>query len=311
MSFSPSDSAMHRVMQTPELLELVLLRVDMATSLTAAQRVSRFWSRTIRESLAIQTALFFLPSARNDNDNNKSSCVNPLLAHYFPGWFAASGTPVPSMQDFAAQPFAAPGKFAAFMFPDASWRGMLIQQGIRVAAAASDDPARDGGALGVWRTTRSRADGSFYAASMLYLPADGERGLTMGRYYDLAVSFVMDESRPVVYWPEDCDAFLAMEDLPRVESNGESAGGNGPLENQDLRIQKSFLAAQASVIWLLANNGGAQKARDYDAVQQFSERFMHDKHQGKGPSSSTRHLWSGSKQNAFPVEQLDWSMMRD
>ncbi|KAJ1325416.1 F-box/TPR repeat protein Pof3 [Microdochium nivale] len=299
-----SRSAMDSVRQTPELLELVLQHADMATLLTSAQRVSRSWHRAIRESPAVQRALFFLP------DVNSTSRRNPLLARHFPGLLADSGALLPDMRGFAGQPFAAPDRMASFMLPDATWRNMLVQQG------APDGVSTPGpNALGLWRTTRSPFDGSMYISSTLYLPAAGDHGFTMGRYYDLALSYLLDECRPAVYWPEDYDMFLA-----HKHSLREDVGGQGdtqqqqprPLSSQDIRAQKRLLAAQAGVTWHLSEPPAeGRTGRDFDAAQVFAERFMHDRHRGKGPSSETRHLWSGVRQDAFPVERVDFSMMRD
>lgn len=320
----PETSAMRTAMQTPELLELVLRRVDMATLLTSAQRVSRSWHRAIAESTAIQRVLFFVPEDSTGNDSSVRK--NPLLAKYFPGWFSGHGALLPSMQGYASQPFSAPNKFDVFMFADATWRNMLVWQGSSSGAAASAAVEAAQGALGVWRTIRSHNDGSLYAVSTLYMPTSDEPGFTMGRYYDLAVSFVLEESQAAVYWPEDYGAFLAVSDIPGAsddesDGNDESLGGpetdssvqqtTRPVASRDFRFQRHRLVAQASLIWALTKSDGSQKARDYDAIQDFSEKFMHDKHIGKGPSSSNRQLWSGIKQNAFPVEPIDWSMMRD
>ncbi|UNI23878.1 hypothetical protein JDV02_009670 [Purpureocillium takamizusanense] len=57
-------TAMRRVFETSELLELILVRVDMQTLLVSAQRASRTWHALIETSPALQRRLFFLPEQR-------------------------------------------------------------------------------------------------------------------------------------------------------------------------------------------------------------------------------------------------------
>ncbi|KAL4954382.1 hypothetical protein BDW69DRAFT_163300, partial [Aspergillus filifer] len=54
-------SAANRVLETPELLEMILVQTDMRTLLISAQRVCRTWKALIDHSPSLQRALFFTP----------------------------------------------------------------------------------------------------------------------------------------------------------------------------------------------------------------------------------------------------------
>src|SRR5690625_2582029 len=56
-----APTAMQHVLDTSELLELILVHVDMQTLLTSAQRTSRTWHALIATSPPLQRRLFFLP----------------------------------------------------------------------------------------------------------------------------------------------------------------------------------------------------------------------------------------------------------
>jgi len=60
---SRSRNARQIALSIPELLEAILLGLDMVTLLVAAPRVSRIWNAAIRDSPAIQQALYFRPVA--------------------------------------------------------------------------------------------------------------------------------------------------------------------------------------------------------------------------------------------------------
>ncbi|KAK4183828.1 hypothetical protein QBC35DRAFT_507198 [Podospora australis] len=73
------------VLNTVELLELILLHVDMGTLITSAQRVSQHWNRIITTSPALQQHLFFSPCPPSQSPKQTP---NPLLPKYFHAFFA-------------------------------------------------------------------------------------------------------------------------------------------------------------------------------------------------------------------------------
>ena len=137
------ESAQKMSLQTPEILENILLCVDERSLLTSAQRVCKYWHAIISVSPSLQKHLFLKP----DWDRKTRSTSN-LLTEAFPVWFIPSSYPggIPqdgiciinsnvSMQSreknptvFDTLPLALPHKNEAFMRNDATWRHMLVQQ---------------------------------------------------------------------------------------------------------------------------------------------------------------------------------------
>lgn len=118
--------AVHRTLSTPEVLELILLQLDLRTLLTSAQRTCREWRTLIRDSLALQRALFLM-SGTGDSYGRKVS--NPLLVEAFPFVFDTStNRTLPEYRNgeclstcrMARYPETQP----AFLRREASWRRM-------------------------------------------------------------------------------------------------------------------------------------------------------------------------------------------
>ncbi|KAK4459724.1 hypothetical protein QBC42DRAFT_311016 [Cladorrhinum samala] len=137
-----------KVIHTYELLTNILLHLDIRTSLTAAQRVSKTWHKIITTTPSIQRALFFLPDETSypqySHAPPQSRHQNPLLTELFPAWFDSSSPPprttveqIPntfSLEQFPShrwEPFyscAVAKNPRAFLHPTATWRRMLIAQ---------------------------------------------------------------------------------------------------------------------------------------------------------------------------------------
>ncbi|KAI0539147.1 hypothetical protein GGR58DRAFT_500408 [Xylaria digitata] len=79
---------MDRVLFIPELLELILLQLDMATLLVSATRVSKTWKTVIDTSVSIQQTLYFKASLE---PGTGYPTVNPLLKKRFGHCFFDSG----------------------------------------------------------------------------------------------------------------------------------------------------------------------------------------------------------------------------
>ncbi|KAJ5166048.1 hypothetical protein N7492_006344 [Penicillium capsulatum] len=107
-----------RALLTPELLELMLLRLDLQTLLISPQLICRAWSALIRESSAIQRMLFFEPA--QDSEKRRNS----LLIDAFPSFFNEGTTLTLSELGMIKHP----AKTAAYTHKEASWRRMLVQQ---------------------------------------------------------------------------------------------------------------------------------------------------------------------------------------
>ena len=117
--------AVQKVLDTPELFELILLQCDLRSLLTRALRVSHKWYDVIRSSPTIQEALFFRPS---QNIDGSEFTFNPILVEDFGLFFDGE---VHTRQSFDALPIAKGGKKGrreSFMRKGASWRSMLVRQ---------------------------------------------------------------------------------------------------------------------------------------------------------------------------------------
>ncbi|KAH8896156.1 hypothetical protein GQ53DRAFT_852103 [Thozetella sp. PMI_491] len=111
------------VLQTNELLEQILLRLNLRTLLTAAQLVSRHWSTLISASPALQKALFFQPCTASEVSEPR---FNPLLQEEFPYWLR-SGTRT-SRDHLNKSNLVRKPRDSPVTRPEASWRKMLPRQ---------------------------------------------------------------------------------------------------------------------------------------------------------------------------------------
>ncbi|KAL4800780.1 hypothetical protein BDV19DRAFT_352127 [Aspergillus venezuelensis] len=127
--------AANRVLETPELLEMVLVQTDMRTLLISAQRVCHTWKAVMDHSPSIQRALFFKGSQDSPKVNwdwsevrilqttdVKNAVLNPLLVENFPSLFPGKES-MGSDSDFLGLP-----DLQILMRMDASWRRMLVSQ---------------------------------------------------------------------------------------------------------------------------------------------------------------------------------------
>ncbi|KAK7756529.1 hypothetical protein SLS62_001364 [Diatrype stigma] len=151
---------MEEVLNTPELLEHILLQLKPQHLLVSAQRVSRQWHALISGSPALQSALCFrpIPNRRQEQEHHRPTRPTPLLLHRFCklgkvfwAWGGSAGRRRPSSPEISsnaqlyrwripAELFWSPRhardhlllrndlqepRFAA---PGASWRRMLVQR---------------------------------------------------------------------------------------------------------------------------------------------------------------------------------------
>ncbi|OMP82629.1 hypothetical protein BK809_0006939 [Diplodia seriata] len=187
-----------KVLQTTELLELILAALPIK-DLLLAQRVCRRFASLIQTSTALQQALFFLPLPASSTRAPATTPAlplrsypsgalvtetwerNPLLASAFPPWFdrQAPGS-------IYSPPFYHPAAFEtlplnaardAYLRPEASWRRMLVTQ----------PPAT---ALGVSRYTHGMGGDALADATLAMPPGCG---VTMGVLYDAACQQVLRE----------------------------------------------------------------------------------------------------------------------
>ncbi|KAJ6178171.1 hypothetical protein N7519_008632 [Penicillium mononematosum] len=121
-------SAINKVMDTPEILEMILAGTDMRTLLTSAQRVCRNWASLIRNSRSVQKALFFIP-IKDSEWGVGEKIPNPLLTETFASFFPTKNRPDTYQFDFHDLVMTRDAStMARFIRADASWRKMLVQQ---------------------------------------------------------------------------------------------------------------------------------------------------------------------------------------
>ncbi|KAJ5086376.1 hypothetical protein NUU61_007683 [Penicillium alfredii] len=132
------ESAQDTALATAEVLENILLGLDLTSLLTSAQRVCHSWHNLVSTSPSLQKHLFLQPDWQK-----RHKTWNPLLSARFPHWFPPTHTESQANEDnchiegggtlleksdFEKLPLAQPDTIASFMYKNASWRRMLVQQ---------------------------------------------------------------------------------------------------------------------------------------------------------------------------------------
>ncbi|KAF7594155.1 hypothetical protein BBP40_010004 [Aspergillus hancockii] len=125
-----SITAAQRVLFTPELLETILLDLDLRTLLTSAQRTCRAWINLIRDSIALQRALYFTLASES---RSPEKVLNPLLVDAFPAFFRMPENEAAYRYQSNGllsdtRMFKHPETQPSFLRKEASWRRMLVQQ---------------------------------------------------------------------------------------------------------------------------------------------------------------------------------------
>lgn len=125
-----ASSEPHRIFLITEILEMILLKTDIRTLLTSAQRVCRKWHSLIKCSTDLQAALFFKP-VRYVLPRGVLGIRNPLLTDCIWPWFCgrhALEWGAPPMEGEVKIPRSDPQDNERFFRKGASWKRMLFQQ---------------------------------------------------------------------------------------------------------------------------------------------------------------------------------------
>jgi len=167
--FKTMSSTVRQVLNTPELLESILLWVEPRTLLVRCNLVCQQWHDAISTSPSLQQTLFFAP---------RLDCTphfNPILSQDFSIFFDGE---YHSLRDFDSLRIRGKGQRSAFMRQEASWRRMLVKQ----------PPIERIGVL-FW-TGRDLEASEVYGAiySPLRKPKSTEGGITMSVLYDRIVN---------------------------------------------------------------------------------------------------------------------------
>lgn len=182
-------TSQRRILDTPEILESILLQLPIRDLLVSAQRTNHAWHNLISSSPAIQEALFFQERRRN---SGLETSFNPLLQASFAPWFKKAHEEeeprrIPGIVFQNLDWNRSDAKREAYSRKEASWRKMLpVQPAVK--------------RLEVIKYTSSMG-GTFECNG----EANFEEGVRMGVLYDLAQN---ETRRPItkvgVRWvPED------------------------------------------------------------------------------------------------------------
>jgi hypothetical protein len=133
-----TQTAVHRVLFTPELLEAVLLEVPYHDLLASAQRVCAFFFETVNSSITLQQALFFVPRAAPYVPERNPLLLTQSWSDYMehriprriePGDGPSAYYPWYNNLDFTAIDWHAYRKIRdPYEREEASWRKMFISQ---------------------------------------------------------------------------------------------------------------------------------------------------------------------------------------
>jgi hypothetical protein len=168
-------TAATRVLDTPELLEAILLHLPLR-DLLHSQRVSCQFQATVTSSPSIQRALFFRANRRKFGPQEWD--INPLLREAFLPWFLypKSEMDLPKFETFEFLDWnSSEQKQIAYARPEASWRRMFFIQ---------PPPQK----LTVKQYHNSMG-GDSEAAGELLFDADENDGVRMDVLYDIPFSF--------------------------------------------------------------------------------------------------------------------------
>lgn len=182
---------MERVLNTPELLEIVLGALDHQTLLTSATRVCRYWNDLIRDSPDLQRTLFVLPERSPTCSQPRA---NPLLLPHIKrlSLTQPDGFDIYSLVEANGNTRDTRN---AFLRTEATWRRMLVQQ----------PPATK---LGVWKIEFS-GRGFQHLFEMVDLDSTG--GLWMDRLLDLSKQWTEKGYTWSLFWGEDGQALFDKE----------------------------------------------------------------------------------------------------
>lgn len=176
-----------KILQTPELLELILVQLPIK-DLLLARRISTTFNNLIQTSPTLQQALFFRPRPASSPPPTPPASSAPLRSHptgdlvtetwqrnslltsAFPPWFDRPGLFI-SPEAFEMLPLAS--EQPAYLRPEASWRRMLVTQPPVTELGLLCEVSAMGGS--------SLKDGSAHFA----------HGLTMGALYDATCQEVL------------------------------------------------------------------------------------------------------------------------
>ncbi|KAI0390983.1 hypothetical protein F5Y17DRAFT_471181 [Xylariaceae sp. FL0594] len=263
------------VLQTTELLENILEQLDIRTLLTSAQRVSRRWQGVIKQSPRLQEALFFRPAptpppATPDSSDASPSVnitVNPLLAEVFPLCFPneeveEEGADAQEQcrlreqkqraktlwkSSFDSSPLARDERLRkAWMYPDASWRRMLVRQ----------PPVVE---LGVWEHWHAMG-GDSHKFSVEEFP----EGLRMDHLYDEATQKILGaEFGFRMFWGN-----------PHVRPQSRDWRGGRSLRPEQRQRLDDFCDKMELIMHLTSTMSCCPRGRNEEMLE-FQQRFTH------------------------------------
>lgn len=188
---------MERVLNTPELLELVLGALDTQTLLTSATRVCHYWNNLIQGSPELQRALFLWPETDATCPQPRA---NPLLSPHIANLSLAQPDPFEfcgllNNKTYIVYTSHLLDKRDAYLRKQATWRQMLVQQ----------PPVTK---LGVWKIEFNRGD---FEHIFEVIDIGTTRGLDMSQFVDLAKQWLKQGFNWSLFWGENGQSLLDKE----------------------------------------------------------------------------------------------------
>lgn len=184
---------MEHVLETVELLELILSHVDLQSILTSGTRVCRFWNEVIEDSPQLQTLLFFRPDmspAKNGQGHfQQAPRTNTLLLRHF-------GSRITNTSFIRApRTSSAPSDGSRDVVP--SWHRMFLQQ---------PSPKK----FGIWKVDTGGSFQHGFQNSTETQEFEEQGGLRMGTLTE-SMNQLGQGSPWTLYWGEEGRKCLARE----------------------------------------------------------------------------------------------------
>ncbi|KAI1344929.1 hypothetical protein F5Y15DRAFT_410615 [Xylariaceae sp. FL0016] len=121
-------SSESRALETPEVIEAILVKVPIRTLLVSATRVSKFWNTVINTSPSLQQTLFFAPESSSDDLCYQQTRPNPFFEDWIHHEDAQPEISTHLRNSSRETDILSLLKNDSWKYPDASWRRMLLEQ---------------------------------------------------------------------------------------------------------------------------------------------------------------------------------------
>lgn len=227
----------HRVLLVIEILEMILVRTDMQTLLTSAQRVCHKWHDLIQYSADLQAALFFKP-VRYTLPHGTPAIRNPLLDKRIWPWFCSTHTKkwgAAPVKGGAKIPEIRPGDDDCFLREGASWSRMLFQQPPRSCIGLVE---KDGGAV----------DGPAYTEVKVQLKGERLRIGDVVNAYPLPRALLHPLPEEGLFWFGFIHTKELIEESPYMRAYADDAERHGDIHKSQVAYASSVYLRDCDIV---------------------------------------------------------------